>query len=143
MMLLMFSVILAITFSGIFDAATPRIQKADENTRKLEEMLNEIRDALNVLWIAGGLPSNKTLDETEFEDLVDRDLWIPSIVKSLELEFFDVFDAGSILSGANILVTCELHEHVEIYPHKIKIPGITVEDKEVKMLVQYRKGNVM
>lgn len=144
MMLLMLSVVLAVTFSGIFDAASPRIQKADENTRKLAEILNEIRDALNMLRIKAvnddlGVPSKKILNVAEFSDMADRNLWVPSIVKDLELEFSDTLNSESV----SILVTCELYENVEIYPYKINIPGVTIEDKEVKMLVQYRKGNVM
>ena len=135
--LLMSSIVLAITFSGIFDAATPRIQKADENTINLKGMLNEIRDTLNMLWIADELPSNKTLSLAEFKNLVKRDLWMPSIVKDLKLEFSDVLD------GVRVLVTCELYEYAEIYPYKINIPGITVDGNEVRMLIQYRKGTVM
>lgn len=144
MMLLMLSVVLAVTFSGIFDAASPRIQKANENTRKLAEMLNEIRDALNMLRIKAvnddlGVPSKEVLNAAEFSDMADRNLWVPSIVKDLEFEFSDTLNSESV----SILVTCELYEHVEIYPYKINIPGVTIEDKEVKMLVQYRKGDVM
>jgi len=71
--------------------------------------------------------------------MADRNLWVPSIVKDLEFEFSDTLSSESV----SILVTCELYENVEIYPYKINIPGVTIEDKEVKMLVQYRKGNVM
>lgn len=137
MMLLVFSVVLAISFSGVFDAAGPRIQRADENTRNLVEVLNEIRDTLNMLWIEGELPSNKTLNMTDLAKLANRDLWVPSIVESLSLEFSDTFD------GVRVLVTCELYERVEIYPDKIGLPGITVDGKEIKMILQYRKGSVM
>ena len=57
--------------------------------------------------------------------------------KNMEFEFSNVAD------GIRILVTCELHEYVEIYSHKMDVPGITVKDNEIKMLVQYRKGGVM
>lgn len=137
MILLVFSVVLAISFSGIFDAAKPRIQKTNENTIKLETLFNEIRDTLNMLWIADGFPSNKTLSVADFEALANRDLWVPSVVESLSLEFSDAF------GGVRVLVTCELYEHVEIYPDKIDLPGITVDGKEIKMILQYRKGSVM
>ena len=51
MILLAFSVVMAILYSGIFDAAKPRIEKATENTVKISEGLTDIKDAANVLWI--------------------------------------------------------------------------------------------
>jgi len=137
-------VVLAISFSVIFDAAAPRIQKAEENTRKLVEMLDEIRDVLNMLRIQAvnydlNVPSKNVLNEDEFNNLTDRDVWFPSIVEDVEFEFSGPMNSESV----SILVTCELHEWVEIYPHKIDIPGITVDGNEVRMLIQYRKGTVM
>jgi len=137
-------VVLAISFSGIFDAAVPRIQKAEENTKKLVEMLDEIRDVLNMLRIQAvnydlNMPSKNVLNEDEFNNLTDRDVWFPSIVEDVEFEFSGPMNSESV----SILVTCELYEWVEIYPHKIDIPGITVDGNEVRMLVQYRKGTVM
>lgn len=137
-------VVLAISFLGIFDAAAPRIQKAEENTRKLVEMLDEIRDVLNMLRIQAvnydlNVPSKNVLNEDEFNNLTDRDVWFPSIIEDVEFEFSGPMNSESV----SILVTCELHEWVEIYPHKIDIPGITVDGNEVRMLIQYRKGTVM
>lgn len=137
-------VVLAISFSGIFDVAAPRIQKAEENTKKLVEMLDEIRDVLNMLRIQAvnydlNVPSKNVLNEDEFNNLTDRDVWFPSIVEDVEFEFSGPMNGESV----SILVTCELHEWVEIYPHKIDIPGITVDGNEVRMLIQYRKGTVM
>jgi len=137
-------VVLAISFSGIFDAAAPRIQKAEENTRKLVEMLDEIRDVLNMLRIQAvnydlNVPSKNVLNEDEFNNLTDRDVWFPSIVEDVEFEFSGPMNSESV----SILVTCELYEWVEIYPYKIDIPGITVDGNEVRMLIQYRKGTVM
>lgn len=137
-------VVLAISFSGIFDAAAPRIQKAEENTKKLVEMLDEIRDVLNMLRIQAvnydlNMPSKNVLNEDEFNNLTDRDVWFPSIVEDVEFEFSGPMNSESV----SILVTCELYEWVEIYPYKIDIPGITVDGNEVRMLIQYRKGTVM
>lgn len=137
-------VVLAISFSGIFDTAAPRIQKAEENTRKLVEMLDEIRDVLNMLRIQAvnydlNVPSKNVLNEDEFNNLTDRDVWFPSIVEDVEFEFSGPMNSESV----SILVTCELYEWVEIYPYKIDIPGITVDGNEVRMLIQYRKGTVM
>ncbi len=137
-------VVLAISFSGIFDVAAPRIQKAEENTRKLVEMLDEIRDVLNMLRIQAvnydlNVPSKNVLNEDEFNNLTDRDVWFPSIVEDVEFEFSGPMNSESV----SILVTCELYEWVEIYPYKIDIPGITVDGNEVRMLIQYRKGTVM
>ena len=137
-------VVLAISFSGIFDAAAPRIQKAEENTKKLVEMLDEIRDVLNMLRIQAvnydlNVPSKNVLNEDEFNNLTDRDVWFPSIVEDIEFEFSGPMNSESV----SILVTCELYEWVEIYPYKIDIPGITVDGNEVRMLIQYRKGTVM
>jgi len=146
MVLLVFSVILAVYFSGVFDTAAPRVQKANENTRKLESTLNDIRDILNALLVldtksGNAFPLNQTLTLTEFKNWINqklgRAIWVPSIVKNMEFEFSNVAD------GIRILVTCELHEYVEIYSHKMDVPGITVKDNEIKMLVQYRKGGVM
>ncbi len=146
MVLLVFSVILAVYFSGVFDTAAPRVQKANENTRKLESTLNDIRDILNALLVldtksGNAFPLNQTLTLTEFKNWINqklgRAIWVPSIVKNMEFEFSNVAD------GIRILVTCELHEYVEIYSYKMDVPGITVKDNEIKMLVQYRKGGVM
>ena len=146
MMFLMLSIVLSIYFSGLFDAATPRVQRANENTKQVEDVLNDIRDILNALLVldikdGNAFPSNKTLTLTEFKNWINqklgRAIWVPSIVKNMEFEFSNVAD------GIRILVTCELHEYVEIYSHKMDVPGITVKDNEIKMLVQYRKGGVM
>lgn len=146
MMFLMLSIVLSIYFSGLFDAATPRVQRANENTKKVEGVLNDIRDILNALLVldikdGNAFPSNKTLTLTEFKNWTNqklgRVLWVPSVVENMEFEFSDVSD------GIKILVTCELYEHVEIYPYKINIPGIVIKDDEIQMLVQYRKGGIM
>lgn len=146
MMFLMLSIVLSIYFSGLFDAATPRVQRANENTKKVEGVLNDIRDILNALLVldikdGNAFPSNKTLTLTEFKNWTNqklgRVLWVPSVVENMEFEFSDVSD------GIRILVTCELYEHVEIYPYKINIPNIAVKDDEIQMVVQYRKGGVM
>lgn len=146
MVLLVFSVILAVYFSGVFDTAAPRVQKANENTRKLESTLNDIRDILNALLVldikdGNAFPSNKTLTLTEFKNWTNqklgRVLWVPSVVENMEFEFSDVSD------GIKILVTCKLYEQVEIYSYKINIPNIAVKDDEIQMVVQYRKGGVM
>lgn len=146
MMFLMLSIVLSIYFSGLFDAATPRVQRANENTKKVEGVLNDIRDILNALLVldikdGNAFPSNKTLTLTEFKNWTNqklgRVLWVPSVVENMEFEFSDVSD------GIRILVTCELYEQVEIYSYKINIPGIVIKDDEIQMLVQYRKGGVM
>lgn len=146
MVLLVFSVILAVYFSGVFDTAAPRVQKANENTKKIENTLNDVRDILNALLVldtksGNAFPLNQTLTLTEFKNWINqklgRAIWVPSIVKNMEFEFSNVAD------GIRILVTCELHEYVEIYSYKMDVPGITVKDNEIKMLVQYRKGGVM
>lgn len=146
MMFLMLSIVLSIYFSGLFDAATPRVQRANENTKKVEGVLNDIRDILNALLVldikdGNAFPSNKTLTLTEFKNWTNqklgRVLWVPSVVENMEFEFSDVSD------GIKILVTCKLYEQVEIYSYKINIPGIVIKDDEIQMLVQYRKGGVM
>lgn len=148
--LCIFILVLSITFSGVFNIAAPRIQMADENTKKLEAMLNEIIDALNTLWIADAsdgsidmFPSNMTLTGEQFEDLVERDIYFSSIVENLELQFSNVFDVDGSLSGVDVWVTCEIYKNMEIYPYKINIPKITIEGNEIKMLVQYRKRKEM
>jgi len=146
MMFLMLSIVLSIYFSGLFDAATPRVQRANENTKKVEGVLNDIRDILNALLVldikdGNAFPSNKTLTLTEFKNWTNqklgRVLWVPSVVENMEFEFSDVSD------GIKILVTCKLYEQVEIYSYKINIPNIAVKDDEIQMVVQYRKGGVM
>lgn len=146
MMFLMLSIVLSIYFSGLFDAATPRVQRANENTKKVEGVLNDIRDILNALLVldikdGNAFPSNKTLTLTEFKNWTNqklgRVLWVPSVVENMEFEFSDVSD------GIKILVTCKLYEQVEIYSYKINIPGIVIKDDEIQMLVQYRKGGIM
>lgn len=137
MILLAFSVVMAILCSGIFDAAKPRIEKATENTLKISEGLTDIKDAANVLWIKGLLPADKVMTPAEFSKLVGRDLSLTFFdgVKDLKIE------TVGFPGGVNVFVVCELQEYVEIYPHKLPSWAIC-EDGVVRAAFSYRKGAV-
>lgn len=137
MILLAFSVVMAILYSGIFDAAKPRLEKATENTAKISEGLTDIKDAANVLWIKGLLPADKVMTPAEFSKLVGRDLSLTFFdgVKDLKIE------TVGFPGGVNVFVTCKLREYVEIYPHKLPSWAIC-EDGVVRAAFSYRKGVV-
>lgn len=137
MILLAFSVVMAILYSGIFDAAKPRIEKATENTVKISEGLTDIKDAANTLWIKGLLPADKVMTPAEFSRLVGRDLSLTFFdgVKDLKIE------TVGFPGGVNVFVVCELQEYVEIYPYKLP-SGAVYKDGVVKVMFSYRKGVV-
>lgn len=136
-MLLAFSVVMAVLYSGTFDAAKPRIEKATENTVKISEGLADIKDSANMLWIKGLLPADKAMTPEEFSKLVGRDLSLTFFdgVKDLKIE------TVGFPGGVNVFVTCELQEYVEIYPHKLPSWAIC-EDGVVRAAFSYRKGVV-
>jgi len=137
MILLAFSVVMAVFYSGIFDAAKPRIEKATENTVKISEGLTDIKDAANTLWIKGLLPADKVMTPAEFSKLVGRDLSLTFFdgVKDLKIE------TVGFPGGVNVFVACELQEYVEIYPHKLPSWAIC-KDGVVRAAFSYRKGAV-
>lgn len=137
MMLLMFAVVLSITFVGLFDAARPVIQKTVENTEKLSAGLLEIRDALNVLWIKSAIPAVPSMSLEEFSKYTGRDFSLSYLdgIKKVSFEFLP-YDGGT-----NVVVKCTLHDHVRVSPEKLS--GATVSGNEVSMSVQYRRGNIL
>ena len=137
MILLAFSVVMAILYSGIFDAAKPRIEKATENTLKISEGLTDIKDAANVLWIKRHLPADTDMTPAEFSKLVGRDLSLTIFdgVKDLKIE------TVGFPGGVNVFVVCELQEYVEIYPYTLPSRAV-YKAGVVRAAFSYRKGVV-
>lgn len=137
MVLVVFLIVSAVACSALLDVAKPRVGKITENTERLSVGLAEIRDALNLLWMKGSLPSVASMTLSEFSTYTGRKFSLSYYkgLKDFKIYFSDASD------GKNVTVECTLYDSVEIYPAKLS--GAAVKGKKVSMTLRYRRGNVL